>query len=259
VNARRISRADLLGEIERLREVCTEAERAGHQRMALLAGGIAYEYNLLLNGIQGSAHLALLKLDPGSPVRPMLEEIERCGERAAELTRQLLAFAGKERIPLRAVDLAELLREAARRVPPPLGQPPTEEGPARRPPERPEPQRRSVLVVDDEQAVLRVAQRILERDGFEVRTAASGEEAIIALRECPERIDVVLLDVVMPKMDGKATFDELRRIRSDLPVVFMSGHGEHEIATRLIEDTQADFLHKPFSLEGLREKISGEL
>jgi nitrogen-specific signal transduction histidine kinase/CheY-like chemotaxis protein len=398
MEAHQMSRADLLREIERLRQSHAEAEQTSRQRIALLAGGIAHGFNNLLVGIQGNAHLALLDLDAASPARAMLEEIERCGERAAELTRKLVAFSGNGSVSLQAVDLAGLLREsvvaeklggnieptlvceaepltvradagqlrevlrqllanaaeavtgagcisvrcgrtqATRaqltecvvvdelpegayatlevqdsgcgidsaeikrafdpfystksqgrglglsavlgivrshrgalqiesdprhgttvRVLLPLAQQPSEETAARRPAERPERQRGTVLVVDDEEAVCRVSQRMLEREGFEVFIAESGEEAMMALRQRPEKIDVVLLDLTMPQMDGEMTFHELRRIRPDLPVVFMSGHREQDIAMRLLGKTRVDFLHKPFSLEGLRDKISAEL
>jgi two-component system cell cycle sensor histidine kinase/response regulator CckA len=141
------------------------------------------------------------------------------------------------------------------RVPLPRAKQAGEQTPACPPLPRPPPQQGTVLVVDDDDDVRRVSQDMLEHAGFQVLTAESGQEAVLALRERRDSIDVVLLDLTMPQMDGETTFHALRRIRPDLPVVFMSGHGKPRVALRLSERTRVDFLGKPFSPEGLREKI----
>ena len=115
-----------------------------------------------------------------------------------------------------------------------------------------------ILAVEDDERIRSAVKLALEDEGWIVDEAESGEEAMLILRERREKIDVVLLDLTMPQMDGEVTFHELRRIRPDLPVVFMSGHSEQDIATRLIGKTRVEFLHKPFSLDRLREKISAE-
>jgi PAS domain S-box-containing protein len=81
------------------------------EALGLLAGGIAHDFNNLLVGILGNASLAHAELDADSPIAPMLRDIEHSAQRAADLTRQLLAYAGKGRLIVRPVDLAQLVHE----------------------------------------------------------------------------------------------------------------------------------------------------
>jgi len=77
----------------------------------LLAGGIAHDFNNLLTGIIGNASLAASEISPDQPLRMRLREIVRAGERAAFLTRQMLAYAGKGRFIIEKIDLGDLIRE----------------------------------------------------------------------------------------------------------------------------------------------------
>jgi CheY-like chemotaxis protein len=77
----------------------------------VLAGGVAHDFNNLLTGILGNASLALDGTPPRHPNRELLDDVVRAAERAADLTRQLLAYAGKGRFIVRAVDLSEMVRD----------------------------------------------------------------------------------------------------------------------------------------------------
>ena len=79
----------------------------------MLAGGIAHDFNNLLVGILGNAGLARMDLPPESKVQSTLQEIETAGQRAAELTNQLLAYSGKGRFVVGPLDLSKLTREMA--------------------------------------------------------------------------------------------------------------------------------------------------
>jgi signal transduction histidine kinase len=81
------------------------------ESLGLLAGGVAHDFNNLLTGILGNASLALEILDPPEPARSMLESIVQASERAADLTRQLLAYAGKGRFYVRKIEVSTLVRE----------------------------------------------------------------------------------------------------------------------------------------------------
>ncbi len=83
------------------------------ESLGILAGGIAHDFNNLLVGMLGNASLALLELSSDSPVLRSVAEIETAAQRAADLTRQLLAYAGKGRFVVEAVDLSRLVREMA--------------------------------------------------------------------------------------------------------------------------------------------------
>ena len=81
------------------------------ESLGVLAGGVAHDFNNLLTGIMGNASLALDSASPYDPNRVLLEEVMKAAERAADLTRQLLAYAGKGRFIMRTVNLSDLVRE----------------------------------------------------------------------------------------------------------------------------------------------------
>jgi PAS domain S-box-containing protein len=91
-------------------------ETARLESVGVLAGGIAHDFNNLLTGILGNASLVHDQLSPSSPLRPRVKDVVSASQRAAELTRQLLAYAGKGRFLLEKVDLKSLLQEIARLV-----------------------------------------------------------------------------------------------------------------------------------------------
>jgi PAS domain S-box-containing protein len=84
------------------------------ESLGVLAGGIAHDFNNLLTGILGFTSLALETLSPSAPARAILLDIEKSARSAADLTRQLLAYSGKGKFVMQAVDLSELVREMAR-------------------------------------------------------------------------------------------------------------------------------------------------
>jgi PAS domain S-box-containing protein len=81
------------------------------ESLGVLAGGIAHDFNNLLVGMLGNASLALMDVPPGLPARRAIEDIERAAQRAAELTRQLLAYSGKGRFVIEPVDLSRLVED----------------------------------------------------------------------------------------------------------------------------------------------------
>ena len=114
----------------------------------------------------------------------------------------------------------------------------------------------TVMVVDDEESVRAVAQLILERSGFTVIPAASGEEAVKAYRSMPKRVDVVLLDMTMPHMDGSETFTELRRIDPAARVILTSGYSESDATARFSGKGLSGFIQKPYTPGALTSLIA---
>ncbi len=113
----------------------------------------------------------------------------------------------------------------------------------------------TILVADDEEAVRLVATQMLKRFGFSVQTASDGAEAVALFRDHHEEIDCVLLDLKMPVMDGEEALGELRRIRSDVPVILSSGYGEQESTVRFSEMGLSGFLQKPYGLVQMEEQL----
>ena len=115
----------------------------------------------------------------------------------------------------------------------------------------PEPIR--LLIVDDEEEFLATATRVLARRGFLVSAATRGAEALEWVRREP--VDVILLDVKMPGMDGTEVFDRLHGERPDLPVIMLTGHGSPAHAFDMTREGVFDYLAKPCDLEILAERV----
>jgi two-component system cell cycle sensor histidine kinase/response regulator CckA len=113
----------------------------------------------------------------------------------------------------------------------------------------------TILLVEDEDAVRSFSARVLRNKGYEVHEANSGEAALQLLEEQPDSIDLLITDVVMPRMDGPSLVREVRKERPGLRVIFISGYTEDAFRKRLGEDGGIEFLPKPFSLKQLAAKV----
>jgi PAS domain S-box-containing protein len=377
----------------------TERERAESERaslqaqllqaqklesLGLLAGGIAHDFNNILTAILGGATTARLALSPESPAQPDLEIVINAARRAADLTRQMLAYSGKGHFEIRPIDLSRVVAEIASlletTIPKkvqlqlnlPAGLPTTEadiaqiqqvlmnlvingaeaigdqrgtvivttgaqdvdEGHAQQmlgtqlpvgpyvfievrdsgsgmdaetqtkifdpffttkftgrglglaavlgivrrhggaikldsspgrgstfkvffpashqsPVEvaKAEPLYRGqglALIIDDDAGVRAAARRIFAAFGFETLEAENGRLGVELFSRRVGEITVVLLDMTMPDMTGEETFRELRRVRSEVPVILTSGYNEVEATSRFTSKGLAGFLQKPF-------------
>ena len=367
------------------------------ESLGVLAGGIAHDFNNLLTGILGNASLALEGLSPVSPVREEISQIETAAIRAADLCKQMLAFAGKGRFVVKPIDLSELVREMGHLLQASISknvfvtydladQLPAVEADASQiqqvvmnlitnaseaaqekngvvsiatglmeldkgylattdfAQDLPEGKyvflevsdtgsgmdrdtmskifdpffttkfsgrglglaavlgivqghngtikvysevgkgttfkillpaveaaaeavqgtsqhdigwkgTGTVLVVDDEQAVLGLAARILKSRGFDVLTAKDGQEGVDVFREHTDEIVAVLLDMTMPRLNGEQAFREMRRIRQDVRVILSSGYNEQETTNRFAGKGLAGFVQKPYTVKGLMGKL----
>jgi signal transduction histidine kinase/ActR/RegA family two-component response regulator len=389
--------------IERTRAEARLREAQKLESIGLLAGGVAHDFNNILVGVLGNASLAADMLPPRSPVRPLLTEIENAAERAADLTRQMLAYAGKGRFLVEPVDLSSVARETVKLVQPSISKkislqlnldgslpairadrsqvqqvvmnlvlnaaeaigdqaglitirtgseqvrdrlarndlggaemipgtyvrlevrdtgcgmddqnkarifdpffstkftgrglglaavagvvrghngavrvtsapgagttlvvmlPASDEnaadeldgvGSAAGEPAR---GLGRILIVDDEQVVLRTAKLALEKRGYEVVLAESGASAVEVFKQSGGRFDLVLLDLSMPAMSGQETLARLREHNSEIPVIVSSGYSETEAARQFVGQTISGFLQKPFTAAQLFEKVASTL
>ena len=111
-----------------------------------------------------------------------------------------------------------------------------------------------VLVVDDEPMIRRFASRVLREEGFGVREATDGAEALELIRDGRADFGVVLSDIVMPRLNGVQLLQSLSALRPDLPVILMSGYGSAQLAERGIA-SPCGVLGKPFSPEALVAEV----
>src|SRR5262249_59457355 len=107
----------------------------------------------------------------------------------------------------------------------------------------------SILVVDDEEAILASLSSILEDEGYQVTIGKSGAEALRAYTMDPP--DLMLLDIWMPEMDGLETLRRVRELVPTAQVMMMSGHGSIETAVKGIKLGAYDYIEKPLSFENV--------
>ena len=337
-----------------------------------LAGGVAHDFNNMLTVINGHSQMLLAKLSPMDPIRSQVSEINKAGERAAGLTRQLLTMSRKQVLQTRELDLNKLVAdmqpmlvrlvgedidlrvvaqardampnggrlvietanpESARSGGPPRGDngqvdyimlavsdtgtgmeettrqrifepffttkplgkgtglglstvqgvvtqsgghldvysepgrgstfkvylpvlPP--EGDARREPEDSTMAtggKEMILVVEDEPEVRQFTVQALESYGYNVIEASDGEEGLEICRQMGDVIDLVVTDVVMPRMSGRELANRVLRMRPEIRFLFMSGYTDNALSMNGVLEPHVRFIEKPFSLEGMAKRV----
>jgi CheY-like chemotaxis protein len=225
------------------------------ESLGRIVDGIAHELDGLLAEIRDNAESSLREVSPQSPLCPRQQSIVEASRAAGELVRSL----GVQ---------AEPTRDGADNEPPSPAQ--CELSLSKRASKSASAERRgatglashhTVLVVDRDDGVRRLASTMLSRAGYRVRAVASGREALAALWRHADEINTVLLDLSLARtgkeaeMDGETTFLQLRELRPDLPVVFCSAHGS-EFSMRLLRERErVAFAAKPYRLGDLTLKL----
>ena len=113
----------------------------------------------------------------------------------------------------------------------------------------------TVLLVEDEDAVRAFGARALKNKGYNVLEANSGEAALEVLADGSQAVDLLITDVVMPRLDGPSLVRRVRETRPDMPVIFISGYAEDGFRQRLGREAGIHFLPKPFTLKDLAGKV----
>jgi CheY-like chemotaxis protein len=117
----------------------------------------------------------------------------------------------------------------------------------------------TVLVVDDEEALVRLAEEVLASLGYEPAGCLGAREALEVFRAAPERFDAVLSDVLMPEMTGPELVRELRRLRPELPAILMSGYGGPDLQAQAQAAAVQAVLMKPLAAAELAHCLAGVL
>ncbi len=113
----------------------------------------------------------------------------------------------------------------------------------------------TILVVDDELIVRRIAKTMLERMSFDVVTASGGHQALQCIEENRDKIVLILMDLTMPEMDGVETARRISRLGITAPIVFSSGHKQQMALMRVKEGEFSGFIQKPYGYEPLRSTV----
>ena len=113
----------------------------------------------------------------------------------------------------------------------------------------------TILLVDDEEMIIDVGVQILQKLGYEVLTAGHGKEAIEVYQQNRQKVAMVILDLIMPEMDGGETYDRLKEMDPNVKVLLSSGYSLDGQATEILKRGCDGFIQKPFSIKGLSEKL----
>lgn len=115
--------------------------------------------------------------------------------------------------------------------------------------------RETILLVEDEDLVRSLLSRLLDACGYKVLEASDGQSALALFESHREEIDLLLTDVVMPRMGGPELAEKFQSLRPGLPVLFVSGYTDDAIVRDGVLDLDVNFLQKPFSLETVSRRV----
>lgn len=117
------------------------------------------------------------------------------------------------------------------------------------------PGKETILLVDDEEMILDVGQALLKALGYKVLIAGSGKEALEIYKKNKEKIDLVILDMIMPVTGGGETYDRMKEINPDIKVLLSSGYSIDGQATEILKRGCDGFIQKPFTMKELSQSI----
>lgn len=123
-------------------------------------------------------------------------------------------------------------------------------------PDRIKPGKGTILMVDDEEIIIDVSIEMLEKIGYRVLKALSGKEAISEYQASSAKIDLVILDLIMPKISGGEVYDKLKEINPQVKVLLSSGYSVDGQATEILKRGCNGFIQKPFNMEELSRKVN---
>jgi DNA-binding NtrC family response regulator len=109
----------------------------------------------------------------------------------------------------------------------------------------------TILIVDDEEMIKDLARDILARYGYTVLTAGGGEEAVDVFRQHKKEIAVVVLDIVLPGVDGREVFRRIRELDPEAQVIIASGYNQERDANDLLREGAVRFVQKPYRIASL--------
>lgn len=113
-----------------------------------------------------------------------------------------------------------------------------------------------ILLVDDEPLVLEVGTRMLQFLGYNVLRARDGQEALDLYKQNQNQLDVVILDMNMPGMNGAMVYDRLKTIQPNVKVLIASGYFDNHCIRNILKNGFTDFIQKPFNTAALSEKLA---
>jgi len=117
----------------------------------------------------------------------------------------------------------------------------------------------TILLAEDDEPLRFLAEKILTLAGYRILAAVDGEDALRLYRDHEQEIDLLLMDVVMPRKGGCVVYDEIRAVRPDIPCIFMSGYSENAMRIDFVLDQGFKLIQKPFNSADLLRLLRKEL
>ena len=113
----------------------------------------------------------------------------------------------------------------------------------------------TILLIDDEEMILDVGKALLEKLGYQVMAAGGGRQGLEIYRQNPANIDLVILDMIMPEMNGAETYERLKKLDPRVKVLFSSGYTMDGVANDILKQSSPSFIQKPFDLKKISHKV----
>jgi len=111
----------------------------------------------------------------------------------------------------------------------------------------------NILIIDDDREICEYMELLLEQDGYDVRTETDPREGLETLRE--EQFHVVVLDIMMPEMDGMEALEEIRSFDSDIAIIIFTGYPSIDTARTSLQYDVSDYIKKPFDVDEFTEAL----
>jgi len=229
-------------------------------------GNIAHEFNNLLMGIKGNLSLIFLDMEKNDQFYGRLKDIEKYISGGEKLTEKLLEFVydgvyepvqdkknivdkssfyrikkeiavgiyNKESISSSDIKLKQGLQVYNKVFS----------------------EIKTILLVDDDTIIIDVGKQLLEKMGYSVIASSSGEEAVELYKKNYSKINMVILDMIMPDIDGVETYKRLKEVNPGVKVLFSSGYVQTEKFNEVIGKGINGFIKKPFSMAELKQEIN---
>lgn len=226
------------------------AEYEKSQALGKKASALGHEFNNLLMNVQGNISLMLLEIDSGHPNFERFKSMEQSVQKGAVVTKELLDLARSRGNEATLVDLRNHVGKSTD-----LSASKPVAAYEKGVPARITLGKKTVLIVDDEEMILKVGKKMLEKMSHKVFAASSGKEAIEVFKEERDHIDLVVLDMIMPEMGGKETFERIREINPDVKILISSGYSLGDNTAEILGQGGSGFIQKPFTMMELAQKI----
>jgi len=113
----------------------------------------------------------------------------------------------------------------------------------------------TILIVEDNEEVRKLAMRVLEKQGYNVLEASNGNDALLLPNERKESVHLILVDVVMPGISGRQFVEQFKEVCRDCKVLYMSGYTENGIVHHGVLEKGMNYIQKPFTVDGLARKV----